>query len=132
MLEYKPDKFAMYFNSNKIWQELWGFLNQKESIIRMETASDLNRPALEGVLELLEDRFEKYYPNKKTNKGEFNKLKQMTGHMIRQVMEKASSNNYSWFKYNVKLKKCILGKKAGFFPKTNFMKKLFFFQKTNL
>ena len=58
MLEYKPDKFAMYFNSNKIWQELWGFLNQKESIIRMETASDLNRPALEGVLELLEDRFE--------------------------------------------------------------------------
>ena len=123
MLEYKPDKFAMYFNSNKIWQELWGFLNQKESIIRMETASDLNRPALEGVLELLEDRFEKYYPNKKTNKGEFNKLKQMTGHMIRQVMEKASSNNYSWFKYNVKLKKYYDDQKPSIFVRASLYRK---------
>jgi len=101
MLKYIPDKFATHYNSNKVWKELWKFLNEKESIIRMQTASDLNRPALEGINELLESQFGEYYPRSNSNKGKFVKLKQMTGHMIRQIME---HNNYIWFKYNIRVK----------------------------
>ena len=60
-------------------QKLWSVLNRTENIARMTTASDLGQPALkpmEDVLlheigePILEDR-----------------NKQMTGHMVRQIME---------------------------------------------
>jgi hypothetical protein len=59
---------------------LWRFLNEPENLIRLETASELERPTLEalatrvnaafGPAEIHEDRW-----------------KQMIGHMTRQVME---------------------------------------------
>ena len=124
MPQYKPDKFAIYFNSNKIWQELWEFLIQKETIIRMQTASDLNRPALEGILELLEDKFGRYYLKKKSNKAEFDKLKQMTGHMIKQVMHEVSKPKYPWVKYNVRLKQYYDNDMPNIFVRASLYRKL--------
>ena len=38
-------------------EALWAFLNEKDSLIRLETATYLRRPALEGVQEQLLERF---------------------------------------------------------------------------
>lgn len=59
---------------------LWPFLNEPESILKMELASRLGRPAVEGLEEELLERF-----------GDTvlaDRVKQMIGHMARQVMER--------------------------------------------
>ncbi|MFZ0944702.1 MAG: hypothetical protein WB930_04180 [Syntrophobacteraceae bacterium] len=64
----------------QLGQDLWNFLNSEENIIRMETATLLKRPAAEGIEEPLLETF-----------GErvlLDRVKQMIGHMIRQIMER--------------------------------------------
>jgi hypothetical protein len=75
---YIPGVFAT-LAASQLGIELWTFLNSPESRLRMSTASDLGRPALEAVEELLLDRFGKQVLEDRT--------KQMIGHMARQVME---------------------------------------------
>lgn len=77
--DYHPDKFAAEFATPE-GQLLWATLNQESVIARMTTASDLNQPALKPVEEiLLEQLGEKILANR---------MKQMAGHMVRQIMER--------------------------------------------
>jgi len=60
-------------------QSVWGFLNESEIIGRMETASDLGQPALQAIEEQLLEKFEDaILPDR---------IKQMIGRMVRQIME---------------------------------------------
>lgn len=88
---YRPDKFAMTFKDES-GQALWDFLNEPETVIRMETASYLSRPAVEPLSPSLLQRFG---PMVKRDR-----IKQMIGHMARQVME---AKGYSLDRSNVKI-----------------------------
>ncbi|TXN17263.1 hypothetical protein FV219_00480 [Methylobacterium sp. WL122] len=75
---YTPQQFSDVFNTD-LGQAIWAFLQEPENLIRMETATYLGRPAIEPLSPILEARF-----------GEpvfADRIKQMTGHMIRQVVE---------------------------------------------
>lgn len=78
MAQYNPDKFAKEYATSE-GQMLWKVLNEDANVARMETASDLGQPALKPLEDILlreigvaitEDR-----------------MKQMAGHMVRQIME---------------------------------------------
>ena len=77
-MEYQAWKFADIAGT-PLGIKLWEFLNQRDNIIRMETAVDLNKPAAEAVARVLIEEFrEDVRPDR---------VKQMIGHMIRQIME---------------------------------------------
>ena len=61
---------------------LWSFMNEKEAVIRMETATYLSRPALEALQPVLIERFGSEVSNDNNDR-----IKQMLGRMARQVME---------------------------------------------
>jgi hypothetical protein len=76
--DYRPDKFASDYNT-PTGQKLWKLLNREDVIARMETASDLDQPALKAVEDILLAEFgDTILPDR---------IKQMTGHMVRQIME---------------------------------------------
>ena len=78
MADYRPDKFAAEF-ATPTGKKLWEVLNRPEVVARMETASDLGQPALKPVEDILLAEL-----------GEAmlaDRVKQMTGHMVRQIME---------------------------------------------
>ncbi|WP_376990142.1 hypothetical protein [Cupriavidus pinatubonensis] len=77
-LPYHPGVFAT-LAATSLGEELWSFLNEEESRIRMSTASDLGRPAVEAVEEQLLKRF-----GAAVLEG---RVKQMIGHMTKQIME---------------------------------------------
>lgn len=76
--EYTPDKFATTFNSDD-GKKLWHVLTQPAIIDRMITASDLGQPALKPVEDVL---LEQLGPAILSDR-----MKQMAGHMVRQIME---------------------------------------------
>lgn len=78
MLEYDAQHFQSEYEK-PLGQQLWVFLNSSECLIRMDTATYLGRPAAEGVEPLLLHTFGKVVKE--------SRVKQMIGHMIRQVME---------------------------------------------
>jgi hypothetical protein len=78
MLTYNPDKFASLYESD-IGQRLWAFLTQPENIARLETASELSKPAVEGIEERLLHEFREEVLA--------DRVKQMIGHMVRQILE---------------------------------------------
>ncbi len=88
---YRPDKFAMTFKAEG-GRMIWDFLNERETVLRMETASYLGRPAIEPLSPLLLQRFG---PSIKRVR-----LKQMIGHMVRQIME---ARGYRLDRSNVKI-----------------------------
>lgn len=58
---------------------LWRFLNSEDALIRLETSTYLQRPALEGLQPQLIERFgDEIRPNR---------WKQLIGKMTRQIME---------------------------------------------
>ena len=61
-------------------QRIWAFLNESDTILRMETATALGRPAVEGMEEPLLAEFGKEVLEDRT--------KQMIGRMVRQIMER--------------------------------------------
>jgi hypothetical protein len=65
-------------------QRLWAFVNDPQNVARMETATALERPAIEGIEEPLLQEFgtEVFGPETLDDR-----VKQMLGHMVRQVME---------------------------------------------
>jgi hypothetical protein len=78
MLEYKPGRFSDVFDSD-IGQRIWKFINHEHSIIRMVTATELRRPAAEGISSVLLKEF--------GDSVKEDRIKQCIGHMIRQIME---------------------------------------------
>lgn len=77
---YEPGVFAALYNS-PVGQRIWAFLNTPETIVRMETATGLERPAVEGIEEPLLTEFGADVLRDRT--------KQMIGHMVRQIMERS-------------------------------------------
>ena len=78
MLTYNPGNFASLYAS-EIGQRLWDFLNLPENITRLETASELSKPAVEGIGEQLLEEFGEDVRE--------DRVKQMIGHMVRQILE---------------------------------------------
>ena len=78
MLAYNPERFSSLYAS-ALGQRLWGFLTQPENVARLETASELSKPAVEGIEEQLLEEFREDVLA--------NRVKQMVGHMVRQIME---------------------------------------------
>lgn len=78
MRNYEAGTFASLYRTPQ-GQELWAFLNEPETVIRMETATVLGRPAVEGIEEPLLRRFGQAILD--------DRMKQMCGSMVRQVME---------------------------------------------
>ncbi|RUX29320.1 hypothetical protein EOA23_13970 [Mesorhizobium sp. M2A.F.Ca.ET.042.01.1.1] len=78
MFTYSPEKFASLYASD-LGQRIWTFLTRPENIARLETASELGKPAVEGIEERLLDEFRKEVLA--------DRVKQMVGHMVRQILE---------------------------------------------
>ena len=91
MLRYEPGRFVGTYESSN-GAAVWRFLNQADNIIRMETASYLGRPAAEPLSPGLVVRFGAVI-------GE-DRMKQMVGHMIRQILE---SRGYKLYRSNVRI-----------------------------
>lgn len=77
-MEYIPGRFSSTF-ANEGGMEIWDYLVMHENIIRMETATYLSRPAIEPLSPFLLKRF--------GDKVREDRIKQMMGHMVRQIME---------------------------------------------
>jgi len=96
-MEYDAWKFVKLAESD-LGKKLWAFLNERETFIRMETATQLKRPAVEGAAEQLKIKFGEEIS--KLNGSDYLRTKQMIGHMTKQVME---NNNYEVFMKNVRV-----------------------------
>ena len=90
-MNYRPEKFSDISDSH-LGKALWKFLNRDVIIARMETAVDLGKPAAEAVARKLAEEF--------GDDVKVGRVKQMIGHMIRQVME---SRGYEIDIQNVKV-----------------------------
>lgn len=77
-MQYNPESYSTTFE-NQGGAEIWAFLTERENTIRMETATYLSRPAIEPMSPLLYERF--------GHKITVDRIKQMMGHMVRQIME---------------------------------------------
>ena len=83
--DYKPSKFSDISHSD-FGVHLWKFLTSPDTLLRMDTATYLRRPACEAIQEELINKFEEF----RSNEGDNSKIiryKQMCGHMVRQIME---------------------------------------------
>lgn len=78
MFAYNPDKFASLYQT-ELGQRIWSFLTQPENVVRLETASQLGKPAVEGIEEPLLEEFRE--------DALADRIKQMVGHMVRQILE---------------------------------------------
>lgn len=78
MFVYNPEKFASLYAS-EFGQRLWAFLVLPENVARLETASELSKPAVEGIEEQLLEAFREDVLA--------DRVKQMIGHMVRQILE---------------------------------------------
>lgn len=78
MLTYHPGVFSTLFHT-EIGSGLWNYLNSPETIAMMKAAAALDRPAVEALEEQLMDRFGARIME--------DRVKQMCGHMVRQIME---------------------------------------------
>jgi len=92
MSDYISNQFSNLYNT-PFGREIWDFLNEHDNIIRMETASNLLRPAVEPLSKLLVKRF--------GSKIREDRVKQMIGHMVRQIME---DRNYKIVSNNIKIR----------------------------
>ncbi|MBE0702525.1 MAG: hypothetical protein IH582_05030 [Afipia sp.] len=78
MFAYSPEKFTSLYESD-LGQHIWGFLTRPENVARLETASELSKPAVEGIEEQLLTEFREEVLA--------DRVKQMVGHMVRQILE---------------------------------------------
>lgn len=72
----------------KLFNDLYEFFSEEASLIRLKTASYLQRPALEALQPALEERFgeELKRLREPKNHGELRRLKQAMGRMVRLIM----------------------------------------------
>lgn len=92
MSAYLPEKFGKYFNENG-GAAIWEWLNQPDSVLRMETATYLKRPAAEALSPALLARF--------GAPVQVDHTKRMIGHMIKQVME---NRGHPWERNGVSIR----------------------------
>ena len=78
MFAYNPEKFVSLYGT-ELGQRIWAFLTEAENVARLETASQLSKPAVEGIEEHLLDEFREDVLA--------DRVKQMIGHMVRQILE---------------------------------------------
>lgn len=78
MFTYRPEKFASLYDS-ELGQCIWAFLTRDDNVARLETASELSKPAVEGIEEQLLAEFREDVLA--------DRVKQMVGHMVRQILE---------------------------------------------
>ena len=97
-MKYDPWKFKALYET-KLGNNLWDFLNEHDNIIRMETASLLRRPAVEGIAKHLKKRFNSEIKNLR-QEGKLLRVKQMIGHMVKQIMIK---HGFEVYKKGVKV-----------------------------
>lgn len=76
-MDYEPGIFQNLYVT-PIGEELWLFLNEANNITKMETATALGKPAVEPLSTELVGRFGEAVRE--------NRVKQMIGHMVRQIM----------------------------------------------
>ncbi|MEP7043719.1 MAG: hypothetical protein ABI843_11695 [Dokdonella sp.] len=76
--DYRPGHFENDYRT-PLGQELWGWLQGPFNLYRMETASFLERPVVEVLAPHLIDKFGDAIKQ--------DRVKQMTGSMVRQIME---------------------------------------------
>ena len=81
----------------KLGEDLWCFLNSTELIGQLETATNLRRPAVEGIEQSLLVKF-----GEQDKKGI---VKQMIGKMVRQILE---DKGYGFVKTGVRIKNQLL------------------------
>src|SRR5271165_2237394 len=79
MPPYDAQQFRSTFDT-ELGRGIWAFLHERDNIVRMETATYLGRPAVEPLSPQLEARFGGHAFE--------DRVKQMTGHMIRQIQER--------------------------------------------
>ncbi len=77
-MEYDPWKFIKLAESN-LGKQLWNFLNEHDNLIRMETATDLKKPAVRALTNQLLSRFGEQVKEMR--------VKQMIGHMVKHIMK---------------------------------------------
>jgi len=92
MKEFSAGPFSDVADT-EIGKKLWTFLNLKESLIRLETATYLRRPALQGVEPQLLSEF--------GDEIRGDRWKQLVGRMVRQIMER---NGYSLDQSGVRIR----------------------------
>ncbi|MCB1155213.1 hypothetical protein KDL45_16260 [bacterium] len=89
---YIPEHYADLYAEPQ-GQALWEYFNEHDTLIRMDTATFLNRPACEPLVDDLLARFSELMTKSEAArrslaaKKRHDRLNQMIGHMIRQVME---------------------------------------------
>src|SRR5713226_8559440 len=76
-MTYDSQNFSDLY-ATRLGPALWHFLNQRDNMIRMETASFLGRPAVEPLSTKLLEEFGSEIAQDRT--------KQMIGHMAKQIM----------------------------------------------
>ncbi len=77
-MKYNPMNFSDLAET-ELGKKLWAYLTRTDSRLMMKTASKLKRPAVEGVAEELLEEF--------GDDVRADRIKQMVGHMVRQIME---------------------------------------------
>ena len=78
MFAYSPGKFASLYAS-ALGRRLWAFLTRPEIVARLETASELGKPAVAGIEEQLLTEFREDVLARR--------VRQLVGHMVRQILE---------------------------------------------
>jgi len=92
MVTYNPQQFQSTY-STPLGHDLWDFLNEHDNVIRLETASELKRPALEALATRISDKFRLTKKDKRE--------KQLIGHMTRQVLR---SRNFELDAHHIKVR----------------------------
>jgi hypothetical protein len=101
-MKYDSWKFTKIAES-KLGIDLWDFLTHHDNIIRMQTASDLGKPAAKALTRHLLNKFGDQV-------REF-RVKQMIGHMIRQILK---NNGYELEQRNVKVDDGLFNKASRY------------------
>jgi len=76
-LTYKPKRFSDLAET-ELGLSLWRFLNERDNVLRMITASELGQPAVAALVHGLLAEF--------GDAVQHDRVKRMIGHMVRQVM----------------------------------------------
>ncbi len=82
---YTPSVLFKPFFAMPLGIKIWEFLTIEIVVFRMVCFSDARRPAVEGIDEEFKKQFGVAY--NKLSQNVKDKIKQMTGHMIRQILE---------------------------------------------
>lgn len=78
MLKYDPWRFTD-LSETPLGKKIWKYLNEKDTVLVLKVTTKLGHPGVEGVGDELLEKF--------GDKLKEQRMKQMIGHMIRQVMD---------------------------------------------